>query len=800
MSPRVALIACAAMLLAPATVSAQDLERIARQISSLEDQAAQLERSQADEQVESPRRVEERLTDAELLFNMQDYNRASILYLDVVENHETHPGFPEALFRLAESLFQSQNYYGARTRYREVLDRATQPGFRGYAQEALGRLIEIAIHLNEFDGVEAYFTRLSQLPPSDVTSATHYARGRFLYHQEDYAGATQAFGRVARDSDEYLRAQYHLGVIEVAQQRYPQAIEVFTRIGEAEPTTAEDRQVVDLSQVAIGALRLELDEPEAAIRAYQNVSRNSRVFDEALFQAAAAFSRLGDSTRAERALEVLTVATPDSRYLPRAKILRGNLLLDTGRYAESREVFYDVREQYEPVRVQLEQALATNTDTTTYFQELVRANLQVFDISSFLPPLAIRWVQEEEGFRRAMETLERTASCRREVVDTERLLIRLEAAVAGPSAVNIFPGMRQAAIQSTQIANELAQVRSRLMAAEAQAAGGASGVADIREERRRLEQELRRLPTTAEGYQAQEDQARTGYRQLGGELARLNARIDRLQAMVVAIELYLRDTSARAAQASAEGEAAGPAPEAAPAPIAANDPGLAAFNAELQNHRDALASYRAELTELQTLVDTGQIQVGVGDERSVRDEQLRTRYNELVAREREALARAGGGATLQRAEALFQRVEGVQRTLDAVDRRIVARAQGESQEVQDVLDEERTNLERYLVELASLETEAEDVIGHAAYENFQIVRDRFYELVRQADVGIVDVAWAEREEHRHRIERLSEESRRQLQLLDDEFSEVMDEASTQEGTAPVDDGSVNVTDNIQEPE
>jgi tetratricopeptide (TPR) repeat protein len=793
--------ACAALLLAPFGAAAQDLERIATQISSLEDQAAQLQRSQSDDEVESPRRVEERLTDAELLFNMQDYTRASILYLDVVENHTNHPGYPEALFRLAESLFQSQNFYGARSRYREVLDHATQPGFRGYAQDALGRLIEIAIHLDEFEGVESYFSRLSQLPPSEVTSATHYARGRFLYHQEDYPGATQALGRVSQDADEYLRAQYHLGVIEVSQQRFPQAIEIFLRIGQAEPTTAEDRQVVDLAQVAIGALRLELDQPEEAIRAYQNVSRNSRVFDQALFQAAAAYSRMGDSTRAERALEVLTVATPDSAYLPRAKILRGNLLLDTGRYAESREVFYDVRQQYEPVREQLEQALETERDPATYFQELVRANLEVFDISSFLPPLAIRWVQEEEGFRRSMETLERTASSRREVHDTERLLIRLEAAVAGPSAVNIFPGMRQAATQAVQIENELAQIRGRLVAAETQAAGG-GGIADVREERRRLEADLRQLPTSTEGYEAQEERARRGYRQLGGELSRINGRIDRLQAMIVAIELYLRDTTAAEArpaaeaQPAAEGETEAEA-EAAP-PISSDRAGLEAFESEIENHRQALATYRAELTELQTLVDTGQIQVGIGDDRSVQSERLRERYNELVAREREALSRSGGSAALQRAESLFQRVEAVQRVIDQVDQRIVGRAQAQSQEVQDVLDEERTNLERYLVELAGLETEAEDVIGHAAYENFQVVRDRFYELVRQADVGIVDVAWAEREEHRHRIDRLSQESRRQLQLLDDEFSEVMDEVNAQEGGGAASDGSVNVTDQLQE--
>lgn len=740
---------------------ASDLDSVARQISEIEDQVASMRRGIANEDMESPRRVEERLTDAELLFNMQDYTRASLLYLDVVENHETHPGFPEALFRLGESLFHSRNYYGARTRYREVLDLANRPGFRSYAQAALGRLIEIAIHLDEFDGVETYFTQLSQLPPAEVTAATHYARGRFMYHREDYAGAAQAFSRVTEGSGEYLRAQYHLGVIYTRNEEYPQAIEVFERIGRAEPDNADDRQVADLAQVGIGALRLEMDQPEEAIRAYQNVSRNSRVFDQALYQAAAAFSRLGDSGRAEQVLEVLTVATPDSRYIPRAKILRGNLLLDTGRFSESREVFEDVVQRYQPVREQLEEVLERNTEPSLYFQELVRANLEVFDVSSFLPPLAVQWVQEEEGFARSMETLERTSSCGRMIRDTERILVRLEAAVNGPSAVNIFPGLRQTASRSIQIENRLARIRGRLAAIEGQMAGGGGGeLNEIREERRRLERELRELPTDAEDYESQEEQARVEYRRLGGSLARLNGRIDRLQAMAVAIELYLRELARQ------EGEGSAPA-------------GYEAFEEELRVHRNAIETYRAELVELRTLVETGQIQVGIGDDRSQSNEQLRERYNDLVRREREVLSSSGGGSgQLRRAEELFQRAEAVQRTLDELEEQILQRAQGQSQEVQNVLAEERTNMERYARELADLEAEAEDVIGHAAYQNFQRVRERFYELVRQGDVGIIDVAWAEREEHRTRIDRLSEESRRRLQALDDEFNEVMDAAQS----------------------
>jgi TolA-binding protein/predicted nucleic acid-binding Zn-ribbon protein len=738
--------------------SADRLDGVASSLTSIEDEVAQLQRNQRSEDLAGPRHVEERLTDAELLFNMQDYTRASILYLDVVENYPNHPGFPEALLRLAECLFNTQNYYGARTRYREVLDRAADPLFRGFAQSALGRLIEIAIHLDQFDGIETYFTRLSQLPPTDVTSATHYARGRFLYHQEEYDAAAQAFALVGQNSDEHLRAQYHLAVIRVAQREFREAIQIFTQISRTEAESMEDRQVVDLSHVAIGALHLELDQPEEAIRSYQNVNRNSRHFDQALYQAAAAYSRMGDSTRAERALEVLTVAAPDSHYIPRAKILRGNLLLETGRYSDARDVFHDVIREYRPVREELEEVLRRERDPAAYFQELVRANMEVFDVASFLPPLAVRWVREEEGFRRAMETLARTADCTRQLAETELLLTRLEAAVAGPSAVNIFPDLRGSAINAIQIENRLSILRNDVLIVEQGLSGGGGELDQVRAERRRLEDELRGLPSDPESYEARESEARSELQRLARDLSRMNAQIDRLQAMVVAIELYLRQNE----------------PE-----TEAEQEGMLAFQEEIRVHRNAIDTYREELTSIRTMVGTGQIQIGLGDEQDRRDRNLRQRFNELARREHRLASREAAGGAARRASELFDRIEAVQRNLDGLNLEIVRRAQTQSAELQEQLHEERGNLGRYEGELASLEEEAEEVIGHAAYQNFHSVRDRFYDLVRQADVGIIDVAWAEREEHRHRIDSLSDESRVQLQMLDDEFRDVMEEQTAE---------------------
>ena len=47
-------------------------------------------------------------------------------------------------------------------------------------------------------------------------------------------------------------------------------------------------------------------------------------------------------------------------------------------------------------------------------------------------------------------------------------------------------------------------------------------------------------------------------------------------------------------------------------------------------------------------------------------------------------------------------------------------------------------------------------------------------MVLKADVGRVDIAWAQREEHRMRVDMLTRERNREIQLLDDEFREIMD--------------------------
>src|SRR5262245_30081527 len=171
------LLALALILVSQSTARAQDLNRVRSELKDIEADTEHLRRTPLDRsQLRSPTHVEERLTDGELFFRLRDYVRASVIFTDIVDNYPQHTAYPDALFLLAESLFKANDFLGARARYRMIIDHADQAAYRPHVQRSLGRLIEIAIHIRDFDGVEDYFTRLSKLPPTEVEAATNYFR------------------------------------------------------------------------------------------------------------------------------------------------------------------------------------------------------------------------------------------------------------------------------------------------------------------------------------------------------------------------------------------------------------------------------------------------------------------------------------------------------------------------------------------------------------------------------------------------------------------------------------------------
>lgn len=755
---------------------AQDTAKADAHLRALETESQQVSAEPISSQrTRSATYVEERLTDGELYYRLQDYVRASIILTDIVDNYPQHRATPDALFMLGESLYAAGDYLGARTRLRQVIDHSSEPAYRPYASRSLGRLIEIAIRTRNFDGVDGYFETLSRLPPQEVEAATAYFRAKYLFSRAvpaddvvrggaDLKAATldkqgiidarNAFEGVAEKSPYYPQARYFVGVTYTLERAYPQAVEAFRRVLRVPVTTPEHMQVVELAQLALGRLFYESEQLDQAVEAYQNVPRTSKWFDVALYEIAWVYIRMGDSTRAERALEVLSIAAPDSRYIADASVLRGNLLLRNGNLDEAAKVFEQTSGAYSPVRQKLDNVIANHSDSVGYFRGLVRENMEVFDASTILPPEAAPFATDEPDMDRALTVLSDLAKARLLVRDTSELMTRLEGALGAPNLVNVFADLRRHRQKTTVVRNRATQVRTELVNILEGQTGKASGdLAKVREERRALYASLGALPTSQDEFAVRDEASLGGFTNSGKELSKMEVDLLGMEARLVATERFMMDTLN----------------------TRENREGVAAMQTELGQQRTGITAFRDQIHALKLTLEAGRLQVGVGDAVYNRDEGNRKRFDDLVQRERELLA-AQGARVDPAIDAMFRRVstvEAAMATRDSEIDRVVAERQAE---VRQELASEATHVEGYRTQLAALETEAEEVVGGVTYASFANVRQRVYDLVLRSDVGTIDVSWADREEHRVRVEMLTRERAREMRALDDEFQEIMEGA------------------------
>src|SRR5262245_53181048 len=120
------LVAATLLLLIPAAAGADDLDPVARKLQSLETRAGELERlvrppsgpPQGDPDV-----IERHLVQAQVAYGVGRYSDAALLLYDIVEKYPESRSYPDALFYLADSLFQKGDNQLARGYFNRILDK-----------------------------------------------------------------------------------------------------------------------------------------------------------------------------------------------------------------------------------------------------------------------------------------------------------------------------------------------------------------------------------------------------------------------------------------------------------------------------------------------------------------------------------------------------------------------------------------------------------------------------------------------------------------------------------------------------
>jgi tetratricopeptide (TPR) repeat protein len=292
--------------------------------------------------------AEQRLANGDLLYRSKDYQRAIVVFSELLEEFPpTTVSYPDALWLRGETYYATKEYLSARRDYRALVEQSSQPRFSPYLGRSLARLVDVCLRIGDIKSLDEVFAKLSQVPPAQVDAALVYAKGKAHFARKNWGEAKAAFESVPMGTEYTHQAKYFLGLVSMrttapsltadgkpstAPTNYKPAIELFRQVTDLPADSDAHKQVIDLSFMAMGRLFYEMENYVQASEAYARVGRESSEFGTMLYELAWVYVRLGDVQRAERALEVLQVADPGSPLVGDASLLRGDLLLRAGAF------------------------------------------------------------------------------------------------------------------------------------------------------------------------------------------------------------------------------------------------------------------------------------------------------------------------------------------------------------------------------------------------------------------------------------------------------------------------------------
>jgi tetratricopeptide (TPR) repeat protein len=739
---------------------ADELDELAAKLIDMDQRASTMSAEFKGTSQPSPDLADRRVIDAQVLFELKNYEEAATILLDVVEKFPGTRAYDDAITLLGESLYMAHDFFTARPYLEKAV--AKKNGSKTETH-ALQRLIEISQWTGDFEHVDEYLARLQSLPLESMEPSVPYVRGKFYYFTGKLDDAMNALNAVGPTNPYYLQARYFAATIQVKRGDLAGASTTFDAISRQQANDDTGREVQDLSRMAVARLLYERSQFDKAIEAYGQISRQSKYFTDALREQAWTFIKAKEWQKAYRSLDLLLLSNPETTDAPDLRLLMGNLNLRMNNFFLASDAFGKVRDEYEPIHRQLQQVIVKSQADPAYFDGLVGKNLDKFDIGTFVPASAAKWVRAEPEVARMANLATEVGGMQRDLTDSQKLVERIERAIDSSGRTGIFPDLASARTKSVEMLNSTVDIRQKLTGKLRTVIDPTLTDEDRKKldvfaiERDGLQRQLVNLPTTDSAVKTRDKNMRGVYLDLDRQASEANVEIQALDAQLVAIEQYHR--SSRAEQKIRPEDIEGPVRD------------IRATIEELRTQHDQIREEIADASrDATTAGAAGQA------ERATTQ-----RLNDLLRKESEVYdggkLRLSGGDRVEaeKLTGLLGRCDSIQAKLGDFDKKVDDQVDVRLQTVRKYLVTEKEELASVNGKLNGVVDDSKMLGGGLAQAMFAKVADKFYDLVVRSDVGIIDVAWGVKDQKTQTVNKLTNQKNQEMKALDEDFRRVLEE-------------------------
>lgn len=345
-------------------------------------------------------------------YNSEDYFTSAVGFYAIMKNNEWDRLHDTARYYYAESLFRMGLYQASEYQLAEILFEGSESH---YFVSSLLKLLAVTYKTEDEKVLFAVLSNVDYeaLPKKFANELTYYL-GKINFYNGQDEQALKMFGQVKDYSSFYPKAKYFLGVIQVRQQMYADAMKSFTEIKEMPDDKyigTDIKKLKGMAELALGELyyaaawqsQNKLAMFNVALNYFSNVGRDNAQWFESLFARTWASLMIGrfDSTLGT----VVTLRSPffTDIYFPEVNIVEAVTYYNLCQYDEVNNVidyFFSVYPDYQKKMASWLENVSTKTGLDIYKELLVMYKQAQAGEKTELPEAVLRTILTESLFVR----------------------------------------------------------------------------------------------------------------------------------------------------------------------------------------------------------------------------------------------------------------------------------------------------------------------------------------------------------------------------------------------------------------
>ncbi|MSQ81481.1 MAG: hypothetical protein EXR77_00990 [Myxococcales bacterium] len=725
--------------------------------------------------------LDRRFVEAGLAYDRGNFSTAAVMLTDLVQNAEfqVRSDYADALQMLGDSLYRLRNYAGAK-RY---LDKLIISNGGKHFQSALAELVDIAVRMHRMEDVEVLAKRLESVPSDTRKSELLYQFGRSFFLAGDSGTRRSYLERSRQFLDQiqigetrWAASRFYIGAALVALGKQDDAMAEFKRVADAlkaqstDPNRKPDPVVADYVYMALGRMLLQQKKFDEAAENYARIDRKSPIYEEALFELSATYVASAKPKRALEVLDILLLTVSDDNVAVQAAVLRGRINMLDKQFEKADAAYKEVVERYSAIEGELRNFAAVPKNLEQFFAWLLVRGSEDYAVIQPVSNRVAKYLERDEDMLRVVSVFDNMAAERADVKESAKIANVLDTALRASARLDMFPDLKDAWVRLAESQNRCIVVGKRItellrdralpiMSSEEK--GRSDGMMQVR---KKLEEAYSKIPPDAGSYIKRQNRVVQDFTNLSGDVGLLKAQLASVKEQLLSVEKMLNERLF-----GGEG-------------VVLTKDLEKTIRDGLQGQKDEIRRVAREIEELSQAAEVAAQTVGAGDKVSADENTIRAallsaqRYEMQVYVD--AIERSGGDPNRLRASrlALEKLYTDIWTLISQVQERASERLGG----IKKILAVEQRNISEYQSSMRTYEDDARDLARNVGNELVLKAQRRLSDVLLEADLGLVDVAWQRKQQKATTIRELQDERGQRIKSLGDVLQNLTGDAEGEE--------------------